>query len=124
MPIGEDGKFVSPVVFRRHLRKHRTPAEKVLWEYVSGTQTGFRFTQQFHIDGDLVDLCCRSHRVVIELDGSSHENRVEEDQERDARLVSKGYVVLRFANDEVLNRPDRVVQKIRESCEGRPQYRY
>ena len=124
MPVGEDGDFVDPVAFRKHLRKHRTPAEEILWEHLSQKQTGFRFTQQYKINGAYVDLCCRSHQVVIELDGSSHEHKREEDQERDQRLVENGYMVLRFSNQEVIDHIDKVLAKIISVCETRPQWRY
>src|SRR5260370_575174 len=43
MPIGEDGGVRGPCAFRKHLRKHRTPAEELLWNFLSNKQIAFRF---------------------------------------------------------------------------------
>ena len=124
MPIGDEGKFVDPVSFSKHLRKKATPAEQALFEELAYEKTGFKFIRQHRIDGKFVDLCCRSHRVVIELDGDSHESKQEQDEQRDKALGEKGYVVLRFRNEEVIDHMDRVLAKIKHVCEGRPQFRY
>src|SRR5690349_1043325 len=118
MPVGEEGKFVDPVAFSQHLRKRQTPAEKALFQQLSYEKTGFKFVRQPRIDGRFVDFCCRTHKVVIELDGDSHEDNQEQDELRDKSLTKKGYVVLRFRNEEVFDHIERVLEKIKHVCEG------
>jgi very-short-patch-repair endonuclease len=106
------------------LRKRQTPAEEALFERLSYEKTSFKFVRQHRIDGKFVDFCCRTHKVVIELDGDSHEHKQEQDELRDKSLAEKGYIVLRFRNGEVIDHMERVLEKIKHVCEGRPQFRY
>jgi very-short-patch-repair endonuclease len=59
-----------------------------------------------------VDFCAPRKKLVIELDGSQHLDQVEYDVERTAYLESKGYKVLRFWNNEVMNNIDLVLNVI------------
>ncbi|MEH3148589.1 MAG: DUF559 domain-containing protein [Methylobacterium frigidaeris] len=63
-----------------------------------------------------VDLLCREHRVVVELDGPEHRtpHRFAEDRHRDYELLVAGYLVLRITNDEVEADLQRAVEKIRD----------
>ena len=60
----------------------------------------------------VVDFCCESARLVIELDGGQHADRNDEDVERTADLEACGYLVLRFWNNDVLRNIDGVVGTI------------
>src|SRR5215470_16635311 len=51
-------------------------------------------------------------RLVIEVDGPSHDQTVGEDESRTRRLESQGYRVLRFPNAQVLTDLDSVVRTI------------
>jgi len=52
------------------------------------------------------DLLFEDCKVVIEIDGRSHNKRVEYDKERDERFEEMGYVVLRFKNEETRKRKE------------------
>ncbi|RVU14262.1 endonuclease domain-containing protein [Methylobacterium oryzihabitans] len=62
-----------------------------------------------------VDLVCRAHRVVVELDGPEHRTpqKFAEDRHRDYELLVAGYLVLRITNDEVEADLPRAIEKIR-----------
>ena len=47
---------------------------------------------------DIVDFTCFEKRLVVEVDGGQHDERSAFDADRDARLESPGYRVLRFWN--------------------------
>ncbi len=51
-------------------------------------------------------------KLVIELDGGQHPDRLEQDLRRTAWLQSQGFKVIRFWNDEVLVRMDAVLEEI------------
>jgi very-short-patch-repair endonuclease len=55
---------------------------------------------------------CFQARLLIEIDGPSHDDRVEYDRRRTAWLVRGGFRVLRFAADDVLSRLDDVLETI------------
>lgn len=97
----------------KELRKNLTPAEEKLWGHLRGHRTGnVHFRRQHAIGNYIVDFCASSQKLVIELDGSQHLEQQEYDKERTAYLNSKGYRVLRFWNNEVMNNIDTVLTVI------------
>ncbi|WP_164737327.1 endonuclease domain-containing protein [Georgenia sp. SYP-B2076] len=64
-----------------------------------------------------VDLLVEG-RVVLECDGYAfHSSRRQfgEDRRRDRALVAAGYLVLRFTAEEIMNRPELVVEEVRRA---------
>ncbi len=55
---------------------------------------------------------------MVELDGAGHSDRVEYDARRTAWLEAKGLTVLRFANAEVIERPQAVFVRIMTVLQG------
>lgn len=95
--------------------------------FVDGLRrAGISVRQQVWIDGHPVDgLIGRS--LVTQIDGFAHHSRAADrrrDLEADARLVMRGYVVLRFDYHQVLFQWDRVLETIRtaiaQGCGRRP----
>jgi very-short-patch-repair endonuclease len=121
-----DSDRMSPKDFARNLRRNATAAENTLWQELRKTQTGYKFRRQHGIDDrTIVDLYCPAVRLVIEVDGESHNQKQEDwDPARDKRLSQLGYLVLRFSNEEVLNHTSRVVASIVNACEGRKRRAY
>jgi len=50
-------------------------------------------------------------KIALEADGGSHGSRRHLDEKKDAFLRGLGWTVLRFTNEEILNRPDQVATK-------------
>ena len=101
----------------RDLRKNATAAERLLWSSLrAGQVAGLKFRRQQPIDHYVVDFFCASMRLVIELDGASHEDRVRYDINRQQHLESQGLRVMRFHNDEILNDMGSVLEKILAFC--------
>jgi very-short-patch-repair endonuclease len=69
----------------------------------------------------IADFVCYSARLVIELDGESHdfESRQQRDRARDAWFEARGFAVLRYTNHEVLTNLAGVVENIRETAAAR-----
>lgn len=101
----------------RALRNAATPAERVLWRYLSGGALGAKFSRQMPVGPWYADFLCLRLRLVIELDGFSHDVRPDRDAARDADLYRRGYRVLHFTNDEVLADPEAVAQAIAREIE-------
>jgi BirA family biotin operon repressor/biotin-[acetyl-CoA-carboxylase] ligase len=104
----------------RDLRNAATPAERMLWTHLSRSQLGAKFSRQMPVGPYYADFVCRSHRLVVELDGHSHEMQTEHDGLRDAFLHREGYRVMRFTNDEVLNDMEGVAIAIQVALKDRP----
>ena len=97
----------------RTLRKTPTDAEKRLWKHLRNRQMeGHKFYRQYPIPPYYVDFLCRTKKLVVELDGGQHADRVAEDERRTAYLEGKGYKVLRFWNNDVLRNTDGVLEEI------------
>ena len=96
----------------RALRNAATPAERVLWRYLSGGALGAKFSRQMPVGPWYADFLCRRLRLVVEVDGFSHDVQPASDAARDADLRRRGYRVLHFTNDDVLADPEAVARAI------------
>lgn len=103
---------------RRELRQNQTKAEDVLWAELRGRRlSNVKFRRQHSFGYFIVDFYCFEHKLVIEVDGSVHntsEARIS-DAEREVVLCDLGLTVMRFTNNDVLDKLDNVLQKIREN---------
>ncbi len=108
----------------RNLRQRETAVEKLLWSRLRGRQfNNLKFKRQFAIkfqyDGRdrvlFADFFCHDQKLIIELDGSSHETKREQDILRDEVCENMGYQVLRFKNNEVSENIDKVLEEIAET---------
>lgn len=103
-------------VLKPRARTHRrepTEAEALLWSRLRARMLhDAKFRRQHAIGTHIVDFCCPVLRLIVEIDGSSHEGRGLEDQNRTRELESHGFRVIRFTNEEVLNDCDSVVVRI------------
>lgn len=104
--------------YGRELRKDATPAEKLLWEHIRNRKlNGLKFRRQHPIDKFVVDFYCHEKNLVIELDGSVHDVKINKDYDeaRTAMLAGLGIYVLRFRNEEVVDNISLVLEKISET---------
>ena len=60
------------------------------------------FRRQHPIEPFIVDFYCAEARLIIELDGESHNGREEYDLQRSKHFQSIDLTVFRITNDEVL----------------------
>ena len=97
----------------RRLRRDQTDAERKLWFRLRDRRlNGMKFRRQMPIKSYVVDFCCESARLIVELDGGQHTERSHEDAKRTADLESFGFLVLRFWNNDVIDNIDDVVETI------------
>ncbi len=110
----------TPTLRSRELRTNATPAERLLWQHIRNHQlSGTRFNRQVPIGPYICDFVARSTKLVIELDGGQHAT-APGDRSRSGFLESRGYRVLRFWNNEVLENIDGVVSEIERVLGYRP----
>ena len=96
----------SPETYRaRELRKNQTTSEWRMWQHLRGRQmSGWKFRRQAAIGSYVVDFVCFAARLIVELDGDSHdghEAQVAYEQRREAWLEAQGYRVLRLSGREL-----------------------
>ena len=100
-----------------NLRKNMMPAERKLWGYLQRSQLGVRFRRQHAIGNFIVDFCCIKKKLILELDGSQHLDMQEHDEIRTEYLQSRGYRVIRFWNNDVMNDIEGVILAINYAIE-------
>lgn len=116
-----DKGYKRPTARSRELRLHATDAERKLWAQLSNRKiAGTRFNRQFPIGPFICDFVSRSAKLVIEVDGGRHAVDVEKDQSRTAYLEAQGYRVIRFWNNDVLDRIEGIVSEIEAVLETCP----
>ena len=97
----------------RQNRHEPTLAENKLWQKIRGRQVkGVKFRRQHGIERFIVDFCSLEAKLVIEVDGATHEFTVEEDAIRQAFIESMGFRVVRFSNQDVIENLEGVVETI------------
>jgi very-short-patch-repair endonuclease len=111
----------------RSLRRDSTPSEKLFWKVLRGrSMAGYKFLRQhpvfYRIDRNcvefyIVDFYCSELKLIIELDGPIHEYHIEQDKERESKLKSRGFFILRIKNEE-LSEIDPVIELIHETIDN------
>ena len=115
------GKFKDRDTVRaRELRHAATPAERQLWRYLTASQLGAKFSRQMPVGPFFADFLCRSHKLIVELDGHSHDINPQRDVFRDRYLHEAGFKVLHFPNAEVLGNVEGVITAIKLALGHRP----
>lgn len=97
----------------RWLRNNMTLAEVLLWNKIKGKQLlGYDFDRQKPILGFIVDFYCKQLKLIIEVDGFTHDYKMEYDKQRQVQLESLGLSLLRFQDFEIKKDIENVVQRI------------
>ncbi len=101
--------------FAFEMRNKPTDAEQMLWNVLSNKGIdGYKFRRQHIIGNYIADFICLKQNLIIEVDGSIHQlpENIVSDAERTKWLLSEGYRVVRFTNNEVLFELEKVMTKI------------
>jgi type I site-specific restriction-modification system R (restriction) subunit/very-short-patch-repair endonuclease len=97
----------------RELRKAGNLSEVLFWNQVKNKQfKGYDFDRQKIIGNYIVDFYCSNCQVVIEIDGSSHDDKVEYDAERDAYLESLGLNVIHIPVEDIMKQMPNIMNML------------
>ena len=107
----------TPEIFgyARKLRNNPTKAEKVLWDRLKRKQLGVKFRRQHPIYLYIADFYCHENKLVVEVDGDYHlyKRQKEKDELREEDIKYFGIEIIRFTDEEVLEKTDEVIEKIK-----------
>ncbi|MBS0482198.1 MAG: DUF559 domain-containing protein [Proteobacteria bacterium] len=97
--------MLRQVVYRaRQLRRDMSVPERLLWQRFRQRPNGIKFRRQHPIGPYIVDFCCLSHRLVVEIEGVVHDMGQQHayDQRRFEFIKSNGFRVIRVSARRVL----------------------
>jgi very-short-patch-repair endonuclease len=116
-PSPELWKRLKPLA--RQMRHAPTAAENKLWQRLRHHQLGgVKFRRQYAIERFIVDFCSLQARLIIEVDGPTHEYTQAEDLIRQQYLEEAGFSVIRFSNLDILNSVNDVLASIAHTLEA------
>ena len=97
------------------LRNNSTLSEVLLWNQLKNMRkNGYKFHRQKPIDEYIVDFFCKKVMLAIEIDGRSHDGKLEYDEKRQKKIESYGIHFLRFSDEAVKKRMNAVIIRIQE----------
>ncbi len=109
----------NPTILQ-HARDNRhpqTPAEAKLWQLIRNRNLdGYKFRRQHPIGYYIVDFYCHESKLIVEVDGRSHDNQIAYDEQRTTWLQSEGFRVIRFTNEQVMRNVVSVTEEILKAC--------
>lgn len=100
------------------MRHTPTESEAALWRLLKGRQLGVSFKRQVRLLGYIVDFYASEAKLVVEVDGGYHAERVALDAKRQRKLEIAGYRVVLVANEVVLREPLAAVDAVRAHLVG------
>ncbi|WP_397422292.1 endonuclease domain-containing protein [Phenylobacterium sp.] len=104
----------------RTMRRQDTPAETHLWSALrAGRLGGMTWKRQVPLGHYILDFLCRDARLVVEVDGDQHADRIAYDTHRTAYIERCGLRVLRFWNSDVLTNRDGICLTILDARDTR-----
>ena len=95
-------KLYKKIDLSKEYRKNGTKSERMVWKYIL-KNSEYHWIKQKIIKGYIVDFYCDYLKLVIEIDGDSHdtEERFNYDNNRTEILEKSGYKIIRFRNEDV-----------------------
>lgn len=111
----------APSTFEKakQLRTNMTEHELLLWEELKENKMlGLRFKAQHPISSFIADFYCHKLKLVIEIDGNSH-NSIETreyDLGREIEMQELGIQTIRFKNHEVVRDMENTIDVIKTRC--------
>ena len=117
--MGPRHRLDRPTERARDLRNDATNAEQMLWRQLKGSRLqDLKFSRQMPIAGYFADFVCRSHKLIVELDGSQHVEAATYDVKRTQALEAAGYRVVRFWNNDLTSNMPGVLETILAAAIG------
>ena len=110
LPYNSNLKYLA-----REKRKAGILSEVIFWQHVHKKKFyNLDFDRQVVIGNYIVDFCVKSLGLVIEIDGSSHEDKIEYDRNRTQYLRDLGLKIFVVGDLEVKLRMDLILRDLEE----------
>lgn len=113
---GREWQSMGMEIIRSHakqLRRELTQEERRLWYLLRSRRfSRYKFRRQHPVGHYILDFACCEARLAIELDGGQHDERYEYDVQRTVWLNKKGWMIMRFWNNELWQNEEAVLERI------------
>ncbi len=97
------------------MRNNSTLSEILFWRHLKGKRLlGYDFDRQKPIGNFIVDFFCSKLMPAIEIDGESHSEKADQDEERQKIIEGPGVQFLRFTDTDVKKNIEGVVAEIEQ----------
>ena len=98
------------------LRNNLTADEMILWGRLKEYFPDYKFRRQHPISNYIADFYCHKLKFIIEVDGPIHslKRTIKLDEVRQKDLENLGIKVLRFTNEQVKNKIETLLEKIKD----------
>jgi very-short-patch-repair endonuclease len=98
----------------RKLRSSQTSAEAKLWQALRNRRLArWKFRRQHSIDRDVVDFVTLDGKLIVEVDGVTHEpSELAQDKARSDMLEACGFPIVRVSNTDVYDNLAGVLEMI------------
>jgi very-short-patch-repair endonuclease len=103
--------------FAKRLRRRQTKAERRFGKIAKAlkSETGIRFWSQVVLLGWIVDFWSPKLKLVVEIDGATHDGREDYDKHRASVMEDElDALTVRFTNFEVITNPAMVKARLKE----------
>ncbi|MBI3918696.1 MAG: methionine--tRNA ligase subunit beta [Betaproteobacteria bacterium] len=105
------------LAYARKLRQEQTDAEQLIWTLLRDRRlAGAKFRRQHPVEVEdrkyILDFYNHDLKLAVELDGGQHQEQAQRDDGRTAELSKAGVAVLRFWNNDVLQKTESVLETI------------
>jgi very-short-patch-repair endonuclease len=110
---------IPSAVLQRFARKQRTNAvqsEAIIWRAVRDRRCeGAKFRRQVALGNFIVDFVCFDRRLIVEIDGPTHESAEQraKDRGRDFWLQEHGFRIVRLPNELFIASTELAIARIR-----------
>jgi len=112
-------RFQALLAERAQFMRHNgTDTERSLWRELSGSKLGVAFRRQVPVGRYIADFMAPSLKLIIEVDGGYHRQRVVADARRTRVLDRLGYRVLRLDAELVSRQLPLAVAAVREALQA------
>ena len=101
--------------FAKWMRLNPTYAEKCVHKILNSFKE--RHFRQFVIEPYIVDFIFRKYKLIVEIDGPSHDLTKEYDNSRDYFLKNKGYYILHLSAFDAYNNPELIHHIVRNKLD-------
>lgn len=109
--------YKKALEYRKEQIERRNPAEISFREILDyyGVSHQYQYIHVYSYKFYIIDFVveCQGIKMAIEIDGSSHDDKIDYDLKRDSILELYGFYLLKFTTEDLLHKKKKVIKTLR-----------